>query len=332
MTTDEPLALASVGLGWWGRKLADAAQADGAARVATCFARSPKARESFAVDYGCRAAETFEQVLADDEVRGVLLATPHSTHAEMIQAAAAAGKHIFVEKPLALTVEEGRRAADAAAANGVVLQVGHNRRRQTANRRIKTMINAGELGVVHLLHGRILVPNDQTPRAGWRSDPDESPVGGMTALGIHMVDTFQYLMGPITTVHAVSRRLWGAGRLDDISVITFEFERGPLGVLETSLVLPKATTTMVAGTSATVWNEDDGERFYVQRTGEQVRNEQPADPVDTVREQIAEFITCVRDRAAPEVGWRQGLAAVAVLESVVRSAATGQTVPVRRTG
>lgn len=327
-----PVGLASVGLGWWGRQLADAASSDPEARVVTCFARSPDTRASFASDYGCRAAESFDDVLADEDVDGILLATPHSTHADLIEAAANAGKHVFVEKPLTLRVPDGKRAAAAAAANGVVLQIGHNRRRQTPNRRIKQMIDTGELGVVHLLHGHIFVPRDQVPRAGWRSDPNESPVGGMTALGIHMVDTFQYFVGPITRVHAQSRRLWGAGRLDDISVMTFEFERGPLGVLETSLVLPKATTTMVAGTSATAWNEDDGERFYIQRTGEPTRSERDADPVDTVAEQISEFVACIRDGGTPEVGWREALAAVAVLEAVVRSASSRETVAVERTG
>jgi predicted dehydrogenase len=320
---------AIVGLGWWGDKLAAALAGNERTEVAACFARTEAAREKFAQRYECRAAESYDALVADPEIDAVFLATPHSAHADQIEAAADHGKHVFVEKPLALTMADGKRALAAAERNGVVLQVGHNRRRQTANRRIKEMIDAGELGVVHLLTGTIFVPKDQVPRKGWRSDRDESPVGGMTALGVHMIDTFRYFAGPIDRVSVMSKQLWAAGRTDDISVINMEFARGPLGQLATSIVLPKATTTSVVGTSATVWNEDDGEHLYVQRVDEPTRTEVPVEQNDTIADQIDAFARAVIDGERAETGGVEGLEVVAVLDAIVASAASGLPAEVR---
>lgn len=144
----ENVRLGIVGLGWFGGVLTDSAARSGVAEVVSCFARSPDARAAFAEAHGCRAADSVDALLADDELDGVILATPHSTHADLVEQVAAAGKHVFVEKPLTLTVADARRAIAATEGAGVVLQVGQNRRRQPANRRIKEMIDGGELGTV----------------------------------------------------------------------------------------------------------------------------------------------------------------------------------------
>jgi predicted dehydrogenase len=320
---------AIVGLGWWGDKLATALEGNNRMEVAACFARTEAAREKFAQRHECRAAESYEALASDPEVDAIFLATPHSTHADLIEIAADHGKHVFVEKPLTLTVAEGKRAMAAAERNGVVLQVGHNRRRQTANRRIKAMIDAGELGMVHLLQGYIHVPKDQVPRKGWRSDRDESPVGGMTALGVHMIDTFRYFAGPIDRVSVMSKQLWAAGRTDDISIINMEFARGPLGQLATSIVLPKTTTTAVVGTSAAVWNEDDGHRLFVQPVEDLSRSEVSVEPNDTIADEIDAFARAIIDGEQPETGAMEGLEVVAVLEAIAASAVSGQPAEVR---
>lgn len=314
---------AIVGLGWWGSKLAAALTSSDRTDLVAGFARSASAREEFAQRHGCQTFESYEKLVADPDIDAVLLATPHSVHADQIEIAADHGKHVFVEKPLTLTVADGKRALAAAERNGVVLQVGHNRRLQAANRRIRAMIDAGELGMVHLLQASIHVPKDQVPRKGWRSDPDESPVGGMTALGVHMIDTFRYFAGPIERVSVMSKQLWGAGRTDDISVIALEFARGPLGQLATSIVLPKATAITVVGTSGAVWNEDDGQRLYFQHVDDAARTEVPVEPNDTIRDEVDAFARAVSDGERPETDGMQGLEVVAVLEAIVASAASG---------
>ncbi|MDH5423191.1 MAG: Gfo/Idh/MocA family oxidoreductase, partial [Acidimicrobiia bacterium] len=120
----EKVRLASIGLGWWGGILADAVTTSGKGEVVTCFARTPETRQAFAEKRGFVAADSLESILQDESIDGVIIATSHESHLPLIQAAAAAGKHVFVEKPLTLTPADGRAAIDAAKAGGVLLQTG----------------------------------------------------------------------------------------------------------------------------------------------------------------------------------------------------------------
>lgn len=324
---ERTIGLGLVGLGWFGGVLADRARATGLSQVVSCFARSADARATFAETHGCRAAETLEAMLDDPEVDAVLIATPHSTHPELIEQAAAAGKHIFVEKPIALTVAGVRRAIAAAQNAGVVLQVGHNRRRQPANRRIKAMLDAGDLGTVVQLEGSHSAPGALNPElVAWRKDPVECPAGGMTALGIHEVDTFNYLVGPAKRVTAFSKQLAGLTGLDETTMAVIEFESGPLGYLGTTYFAPPVVTVAAFGTGANVWNEEDGTRLFVQKSGEAARTEQDVETIDTVTDELEEFARCIRDGATPETGGPEGLEVAAVLEAIVQSVESGRAV------
>lgn len=318
----EPVRVASVGLGWWGNVLADKARAAGLDLVSG-FARSEVARGQFGERHGCRTAASLDDLLADDEVEALLVATPHSTHADIIAAAASAAKHVLVEKPLTLTVAEARRAVAVAEDAGIVLQVGHNRRRQPATRRIKELVDSGELGVVHHVEANLSNPKGLNPRTGWRGDPAESPAGGMTGLGVHMADNLIYLVGRPTRLAAFSRQVLGAGTLDDVTTVTLEFDSGPLGFIGTAMVIPDVARTAAFGTEAAAWNEVDGEKFYLQRVGDKDRAEQRVETLDTVRDQLEEFASCVRGEATPEVGGREALEVVAVLEGIVESVRGG---------
>jgi predicted dehydrogenase len=321
------IGLGLVGLGWFGAVLADRAKATGLSEVVSCFARSAKARATFAEAHGCRAAESLEAMLEDPAVHAVLIATPHSTHPELIERAAAAGKHIFAEKPLALTMAEARGAIAAAQKAGVVLQIGHNRRRQPANRRIKAMLDAGELGTVMQLEGSHTAPGALNPElVAWRRNPVECPAGGMTALGIHEVDTFNYLVGPAKRVTAFSKQLVGLTDLDEATMALIEFESGPLAYLGTTYFAPPVVTVAAFGTAANVWNEQDGARLFVQRDGEAARTEQDVETIDTVADELAEFGRCIRDGTEPETGGPEGLEVAAVLEAIIQSAESGLAV------
>ena len=321
----DPVRVASIGLGRWGSELATKASAAGL-EVTTCFARTPGTREDFAAEHGCDAAESWEAVLEDPAVDAVILATPHSTHTALVSEAAAAGKHVFVDKPFTLTVADGKQAIQACEAAGVVLQVGHNRRRQPATRRLKQMLDAGELGMAHYAETNLSYPKGLNPRDGWRGDLSASPAGGMTGLGVHMADNLIYLFGPPARVAAFSRRIIGVGNLDDATTVTLEFPDGPLAFLATSMVIPDIARTAVFGTEAAAWNEVDGERFYVQKSGEPERVSQPIETLDTVRDELEEFARCVRDGAEPETGGPDALEVVAVLEGIVESAQSGTVV------
>ncbi|MDH4115832.1 MAG: Gfo/Idh/MocA family oxidoreductase [Acidimicrobiia bacterium] len=317
--------VASVGLGWWGSTLADRAEAAGLDLV-SCFARSTDSRVEFAEARGCRSAATWDELLSDPDVEGVLIATPHSTHADLVCEAASAGKHVFVDKPFTLKVADAARATRACDDAGVVLQVGHNRRRQPATRWIKSMVDAGELGMPHYAEANLSYPKGLNPRSGWRGDPAESPAGGMAGLGVHMADNLVYLFGQPARISAFSRKIIGVGPLDDATTAIVEFPDGPLAVLATTMVIPDIARTAVFGTEAAAWNEVDGEKAYVQRVGEKERSEVPVETLDTILDELAEFGRCVANGETPEVGGWEALEVVAIFEGLVESAATGRAV------
>ena len=323
----ENVRLGVVGLGWFGGVLTESARATGLADVVSCFARSEAARQAFAQTHACRPAASLDAMLADPEVEGVLVVTPHSTHAKIVEEVASAGKHVFVEKPLTLTVAEARGAIDATERAGVTLQVGHNRRRQPANRRIKAMLDAGDLGTVMQLEGIHTAPGALSPDlASWRTDPAECPAGGMTALGVHEVDTFHYLAGPAARVAAFSKRLAKLTDLDEATTVMIEFESGPLAYLGTTYFAPTVVTVAAYGTDAIVWNEQDGAKLFVQRRGEAARSEEAVDTVDTTVDELAEFARCIREGTRPETGGPEGLEVAAVLEAAIESVASGRAV------
>ncbi len=323
------LGLASIGLGWWGNVLADAVASTGKGQVLACYARTAETRESFASKHGCRPAESLQEIWDDPSIEGVLIATPHSVRQELISQAAGAGKHIFVEKPLALTGVEARASADAAEAAGVILQVGHNKRRQTANRRLHEMLEGGELGQLQHIEANISVPVAFKPDLPeWRNNPEQIPAGGMTPLGVHHIDTIQYLGGAIRSVSAISTKVHGSLAVDDVTAMLFELESGPIAYLVTLLATAGVNTVTVYGSDAAAWSEEDGARLFVQRRGEPSRVEIPVTTIDTIADEMAEFADCIRSGRQPETGVAAALSVVDVLDAIIASAESRRWVDV----
>jgi predicted dehydrogenase len=327
----DPVRVATVGIGWWSGELAAAIPKETHLCLVACTTRSPEKRTAFAAKYRCRELESYEAVLKDPEVEGVLLTTPHTLHAAQVIAAAEAGKHVFVEKPFTLTVADGRHATEACQRAGVILSIGHGRRRQPANRALKGMLEAGTLGRVVQIEGNVSSNSGFAMKAGgWRTDLRETPAGAMTGLGIHHVDTFQYLLGPITRVAAFScRQVLKGLDISDTSGILFEFASGALGYLGTGFVVANRTNLLAAhGTEAQAFTEAEGSRLFLQKKGESARSPVLLSPVDWIADELGEFARCVREGTRPEVGGEEGTANVAVLEAIVESVKTGRSVVV----
>jgi predicted dehydrogenase len=321
--------VASIGLGWWGKELARAAAATGEIEIVNCFARTPEKREEFAAAFDCDTADSLDDLLADDRVEGVLIATSHTTHREIVEAAAEAGKHIFVEKPLTVTYDDGLAAVEAAEKAGVVLQVGHQRRRLSAHRAMRRMLDEGEIGDLQMLEANHSLPNGfNLPPEAWRWDAGQSPLGSMTSLAVHQVDNFLYLGGPIGRVAALTRK----GRsvpIDEATGLLIEFESGAVGTILTSFFTPWHIRLAIHGTEGAAFTVDDGAVLEYQPRGERERQIRGVDSIDPVADQLTEFARVVRDSGQPEVGGRDGLAVVAVLEAAIEAAETGRFVDVR---
>ena len=320
--------LGLIGLGWWGGELTKAVDRGERAAVVSCFSRTAESRDKFAEEHGCRAAATLDELLDDPDVEGVLIATSHQSHRPLIEAAAAAGKHVFVEKPFTNTVADARLAVAAGKKAGVLIQVGHQRRRTPAKRRIKAMLDARELGEVETVVTHQSVPNGyKMPDEAWRWVPEQSPLGSMTSLGVHKIDTMLYLVGPIKKVFAFTRP--GRERpIDEATVLALEFDTGALATLTTSFFTPVINETSVFATKGAAFSSGGGTRLRVQGRDDSEPVEVELEPIDPVVDELVDFARAIRGEIPVEVDGEAGRAVVAVMEAAVRSAASGEVVEV----
>ncbi len=229
------LRVAIAGAGHWGRRLIESVQAksDKIGFVAA-VTRDPARQRPLAERFGLALTDSYAAVLADPAIDAVVLATPHSQHGDEIAAAARAGKHVFAEKPFTLTRADAERAVEACRAAGVTLHVGFNRRYAPAYVELARRIAAGAIGTPRHVEGNFSGPGSyQTEPGNWRSNQVESPGGGMTARGVHVLDSMVNLCGPVAGAFAFSERLQHTIDVDDTTVCSLRFAGGATGVLAT---------------------------------------------------------------------------------------------------
>ena len=236
------LRTAIAGAGHWGRRLIESVQGkSGKLAFTAAVTRDPAGRRALAERYGLALTDSYAAVLADPTIDAVVLATPHSQHADEIVAAAKAGKHVFAEKPFTLTRAQAERAVEACRAAGVTLHVGFNRRHAPAYVEMARRVAAGAIGAMRHIEGNFSGPASyQTEPGNWRSNQVESPGGSMTARGVHVLDSMVNLMGPVARAFAFSERLQHAIDVDDTTVCALRFAGGATGTLAT---LHAASTT-----------------------------------------------------------------------------------------
>jgi predicted dehydrogenase len=193
---------AIVGLGRWGRTLVEAVQGRSERlRFSHAVSFHPEAHRDFAEKHRLQFA-TLDAVLGDPRVAAVVLATPHSQHVDEVVAAAAAGKAVFCEKPLALSREGTECAVVACRAAGVVLGIGTDKRWFPAIAEVIRLADSGELGPLLHIEGNFSNEVAATMFSPWRDSFDETPAGGMTGTGIHVLDAMIRIAGPVRRVHA----------------------------------------------------------------------------------------------------------------------------------
>jgi UDP-N-acetyl-2-amino-2-deoxyglucuronate dehydrogenase len=313
--------LAFVGTGMWAPRLAAAAGRAGL-EIATCFSRDAERRAAFAEQFGCAPAASFEAAIMHEDVSGVVLATPNDVHEEQAVACAGAGRHVFVEKPIADTLDAGERMRDACEEAGVALMVGHAFRRLGAVRKARELLDAGALGRVVLAEANMSLPGTFRPGA-WRAERSRNRGGPIMQLGIHHLDTLGYLLGPVRRSSGRFAHVHADADIDDVGVVTLEYESGALATLTGSYVSPKTLSLRLLGTDAvldlrtdfSVWPDAQALDRVTTLTlgGEPVDFEER----DMLADELAEFGRCMRGEAEPETGAREGLAALAaVLEAL----------------
>ncbi|HET7403463.1 MAG TPA: Gfo/Idh/MocA family oxidoreductase [Usitatibacter sp.] len=318
---DEPLRVACIGMGWWSDVLADAIGRSGGLRIVSCYSRSAEKRTRFAEKYGCRAAGSYEAILSDPEVEAVVNTTPNAAHLETTRAAAGAGKHIFLDKPIANTLDDARAITRACRAANVVLALGYQRRRETQFRWIRAAIDAGRFG--RLVNAEANISRDRLGKidlTSWRYQAQGMPGGVMLQIGIHYTDVLAYLLGPIAAVSAHTAQLVLPGDNPDVASLVLEHENGALSTLNASYASASEHYVVnVYGKEASAYFDHQSGLRYLQRGAggcAPVRFEKN----DPLVEELEEFAGAVRGGGAPEMDGERGTASLAVILAGVRSA------------
>jgi predicted dehydrogenase len=336
----QPLRVAAIGLGRWANVIAAAARRSSELELVSCFSRREEARAAFAAAHGCAAASSLQEVLDQPGIDALLVTVPNHAHAEVIEQAARAGKHVFVEKPLAASLEDGLRILEAVRSSGIKLMVGHSARMLAGSRRVRRLIQSGELGEVSLVEANF--SNDRalelTPDR-WRADPDRNPGGPLLQLAVHQFDLIRAWLGPVEAVSAQVGRLHSRVGVPDVATCLLRLASGPFAYVGSSWSSSAAYWARVYGSRANAHLEVD---FRYWNRGEEVDAHsrlwvEPNDgdpypvelePADMYRDELEELARSVREDRVPEVSVEVGLANLAVVHAALRSAASGREVTV----
>jgi predicted dehydrogenase len=327
--TEAPLRVAALGMGWWSDVLADAIKRSDKLEIVACFTRSAEKRNAFAAKYSCRAAASYEEILSDPTIEAIVNTTPNNVHLETTQAAAQAGKHVFLDKPIANTVREGQAIADACRKAGVVLALGYQRRRENHFRWIKAEIDAGRFG--RLVQAECNISRDRLGHfdlSSWRYTAAGMPGGVMLQIGIHYVDVLEFLLGPVKAVSARLAQLVLPGDNPDVANVILEHENGALSSLTASYASASEFYMMnVYGKEASAYYDLFSGLRHLKR-GETSVRPIATESNDTIREELEEFAHCVRTGARPETDGYWAARNLAVIKAGVRSAREGRMVEV----
>jgi predicted dehydrogenase len=325
----EPLRVACIGMGWWSDVLADAIQRSKKLEIVACYTRSEDKRKAFAAKYSCDPAPSYDAILKDRSVEAIINTTPNDAHFETTRAAAEAGKHVFLDKPIANSVSQGRAIADSCRKAGVVLALGYQRRRESHFRWIREKIDSGEFG--KLVNAEANISRDRLGKIdlnSWRYTAAGMPGGVMLQIGIHYSDVLEYLLGPVKAVSGRFAQLVLPGDNPDVASMVLEHENGALSTLNASYASASEYYLMnIYGKEASAYY-DMHQGLRILKRGGGASNPVACPKNDTFVEELEEFAGAARGERAPEMGGEAATASLAVIRAGIVSAREGRRVEV----
>jgi predicted dehydrogenase len=325
-----------VGLGWWGRKMVAVTKAAADELQVVCAVEPfGDTAAAFCKTNEIRFLTDYAAALSDPEVEAVILATPHDLHEEQIELAVKAGKHVFCEKPLALTREGAVRAVKACEARGLVLGMGHERRFEPPVAELLAAADSGSLGRIlqieaNFSHDKFL----SLDPSNWRLNASHAPAAGMTATGIHLTDLSIRLLGPARDVRVVCENLGSSFPQGDTMSAHVRFKDGGTAYVSATLVTPFVSRIAVFGTRGWIDIRDKAhvespDGWVVTRTSTGMPIETSHVPAaEPVRDNLVAFAHAVRGQSAYPIKGAEMIENIALLEAIVASAQTGQVVNV----
>ncbi len=318
----QPIRAAIVGLGRWGRNLVEASLGHERLRIVRAVEPDVDRARGFCAEHHLELTGSLDAALADASIDAVLLATPHSLHPAQVLACAAARKHVFCEKPLALRRADAARMLDACRDAGVTLAVGHNRRFWPAMAALRDIAASGDLGAILHIEGHNSNENSQSIISGWRLSPEESPGGGLTGAGLHVLDAFISLLGPVRRVYAqLASREHGPPPLDT-AMLALDFVSGATGTLATVRATPLYWRVHLFGTKGSAEVLDEGTMILRKSGSKPKQIAYPA--IDVLRAELDAFAEAIETKRAFPVPEADVLATLAAFEAALRSMQSGR--------
>lgn len=325
-----PVNVALVGFGWWGRKMSSLIrERSQALRLVAVAEPDAAAARDVLAGTGIGVHPRLADVLGP-QTEAVILATPHSLHEEQIAACVAAGKHVFCEKPLALTRAGAATAVRICREAGLVLGMGHERRFEPPIAALLAAADSGELGTLlqieaNFSHDKFLGLDS----SNWRLHADQAPAGGMTATGIHLTDLAVRLLGTPETVLATSQNLVSELPSGDTMSAYVRFRSGATAYISATLATPFVSRFAVFGSKGWIDVRDrahveapDGWIVTTGRSGQAIRTEEVG-KAEPVLANLEAFARAVRGEAPYPITGEQMIDNISLLESIIRSCRTG---------
>jgi predicted dehydrogenase len=330
---------AIVGLGRWGRSLVTSVQGTSDEIMFVLgHTRTRTTAEEFCREKNVRLVDSYDAILADRSIDAVVLATPHSQHEAQVLAAARAGKHVFVEKPITLD----RRSADAAVAAvrkaGLVLAVGFTRRFHPCIGEVRARLKDGRLGALVAMVGQHTTSTGHfIPADNWRADPHEAPAGAMTAVGVHLLDHMIEFAGRVRDVQCITAH-HGNGPSDDTTTVLLRFANDVTGTIFCSVATATNFCFSVYGTHGLAEiSRPNLQRFRFVPGSTQAPTGPVTAPPDEIIEhpgfdmlnaELAAFARAIRDKTPYPVTLDDVLHGMSVFDAIIESAKTGRIVAV----
>ncbi|MCB9769190.1 MAG: Gfo/Idh/MocA family oxidoreductase [Candidatus Omnitrophica bacterium] len=326
----EKVKLGIWGAGVWASLSARSILDTGNFEIAVCHDSNEENRRVFANEIECIEASSEEELLEHPGLHAVAIYTPNFLHADHAIRSFERGLHVFVEKPMANTVEESHRMLDAAKQAGRVLFVGHNTRRESRFRHIKSLLENEGVGTPVVANMTFTSPAGlKKELAGWRYDKNLCPALALSQIGVHAIDVLHFLLGWTRETQAWIRRVGLETDVEDVCLGRMEHLGGMSSTLTTAYSVPRVRNIQILGTKGHVESDLENEVLF-QPLGSDREERIRLDPVDTIREEYREFAACCRGEREPETGGEAGFMAVAVMEAMIRSSLESKTVPVPR--
>ena len=331
----DPIKLGIIGLGRWARVLTRAARKSRKLEIVAGYSRSEEKRDAFQDEFGIRGDPDMETLLADPEIKGVILTVPNEQHLPVAEAVAKAGKHVYTEKPIANTLESGLEIEALQSRYGIHVMVGHSARLLKGTRLMKAAMDRGELGRIVFIEANF--SNERaleiTPDT-WRWYRDKAPGGPLSQLAIHQFDTIHYLGGEIAEVSSIASKLSPVGaEIDDQSMTLLKFADGKIGYVGSSWTSPGIYSIRVFGQKGlmhfeldfSAWDTPDRlhetSALYIQRGKDGFSKREVLDiPAgDMFQDELEMFAEVCASNSACELSASSGNVALAVVYAALRS-------------